>query len=136
MIWVIQILSKKSPEIYQLITGFKLSLVLRAVHAGNLCFVTSFCYFPSVEYSHPKKTILRNFFLVSNVKYFNCSLPPEYQYTGSQTLTHNLDATNPYIGNIGEEKRSGKYFSIKLLLITTDDKVLNEYKNSNYVVVC
>lgn len=71
-----------------------------------------------------------------NVKYFSCFLPPKYQYIGSQTLTHNLDATNPYIGNIGEEKRSGKYFSIKLLLITTDDKVLNEYKNSNYVVVC
>ena len=49
---------------------------------------------------------------------------------------HDLDATNPYIGNIGEEKKSGKYFGFKLLLITTDDKVLNQYKNSNCVLIC
>lgn len=48
----------------------------------------------------------------------------------------NVDTTNPYIGKTGEEKKSGKYFGFKLLLITTDDKVLNQYKNSNYVSVC
>lgn len=80
--------------------------------------------------------MLMGFSLFLNIKYFSCFLWKKYQYISSQTLTPNLDATNPNIGNTGEEKKIGKYFRFKLLLITTDDKVLNEYKNSNYVLVC
>lgn len=61
-------------------------------------------YFLLLECIHPKKTILMDFSLFLQVKYFNCFLWKKYQYITSQTLMHNPDATNPYIGNIGEEK--------------------------------
>lgn len=90
----------------------------------------SFCYFTSLEYLHPKKTILMDFSLFLNVIYFNCFLWKKYQYISM----HNLDATNPYIGNIGEEKDLGNISVLSFSWLP--HKVLNQYKNSNYVLIC
>lgn len=106
-------------------------LVLRAVHAGNLCSVAlkkkknltakqlssqnyinapSFSFFSSSDYLHLKRSMLMGISLFLNVKHCNCFLWNNmypyilYNNTSSAKLTHSRDTTNPYARNLGERK--------------------------------